>query len=456
MFSKILIANRGAIAVRIARTCERMGIGTVAVFSDADQGAPHVAACGEAARIGEAPVSKSYLNASAIIEAAKQHRVQAIHPGYGLLSEKAEFARAAAAAGLVFVGPEPETLEKLGDKLRAREIARAAGVAAVPGSEAAVSGAVAAKEQAAHLGYPVVVKAAAGGGGIGMQVVADETQLERAMQSCADRGASAFGDNRIYIERCLSRPRHVEVQLLADGFGHCVALGDRECSLQRRHQKILEESPAPAFANIPHNRMTREELCDAAVKIAKHSAYRNAGTCEFLADADGSVYFLEFNARLQVEHGVTEFCTGIDLVEMQLRIAAGEPLPQSVKQARASGHSIEARIYAEDPQRGFLPKPGRVQVLRWPIDTPGKLRIDSSVTSGSDVTPYYDPLVAKVITYGQTRHEALLTLDRVLAQTVITPLTTNISFLRDVLGDEAFRAGQYDTTTVARLVATAS
>ncbi|MDD9932273.1 MAG: ATP-grasp domain-containing protein [Myxococcales bacterium] len=453
MFGKLLIANRGEVAVRIARTCERMGIATVAVHSEVEGEALHVQACDEAVAIGPAAVRESYLNAEAIIEAARARGAEAIHPGYGMLSENHSFARAVADAGLVFVGPPPEALERFGDKLRARQVASQAGVRAIPGTETAVDSLEQARDQAEDIGYPLLVKASAGGGGIGMQRVDDEDDLEAALERARERAESAFGDGRVYLEHCIDQPRHVEVQVLADANGECVALGERECSVQRRHQKILEESPAPALEALHNGELKRRILWDSAIRIAKEGGYVNAGTAEFLMDVRGRFYFMEFNPRLQVEHAVTELCTGLDIVELQLQIAAGEALPNEARTVAPAGHAIEARVYAEDPHKGFIPKPGKIETMRWPTVAPGALRVETGAAAGSEVTSHYDPLVAKFITYHPTRHQALLTLDRVLAETTIAPLTTNLTFLRQILADESFRAGQYDTDFTARLLA---
>jgi acetyl/propionyl-CoA carboxylase alpha subunit len=453
MFKKVLIANRGEIAARIARTCERLGIATVAVYSDADTDALHVRACGEAVHIGPSPVRDSYLQAARIIEAAKQTGADAIHPGYGLLSEKASFAQAVIDAGLTFIGPTPESLTLFGDKLRARQLAHQAGVRVSAGSEEPVTDIATARVDAERIGYPLIVKAAAGGGGIGMEVVEDEDALEKALKTCISRGDAAFGDSRVYLERLIEAPRHIEVQIFGDNEGTVVALGDRECSIQRRHQKILEESPSPAFQRFTNGQSRREGLADSAVRIAKEAGYQGAGTVEFMMGGDGRLHFLELNARLQVEHAVTEMCTGLDLVELQLIVASGAPLPREAIQAEASGHAMEARICAEDAKKNFMPQPGDVEQLRWPTVTPGTLRIDTAIAAGSKISPFYDSLVAKVIAKGASRHRALLTLDRALAETIIAPLVTNLEFLREVLAHEAFRAGQYDTSFAAHVLA---
>lgn len=453
MFEKILIANRGAIAIRIARTCERLGIATVAVCSDVEKDALHATTCDEVVCIGPARVQDSYLNQQAILEAAKQTGARAIHPGYGLLSENASFVREVEAAGLAFIGPHADAIELFGDKLRARQLARQAGVRVTPGTDEPVANSESALAAAESLGYPILVKAAAGGGGIGMQVAEDADELVKVLDVCANRARAAFGDDRLYLEHFLERPRHVEVQVLGDKHGQIVALGERECSIQRRHQKVIEESPAPALIFSRYGEERRLALYDAAVRIAQEAGFYGAGTAEFILDSRGGFYFMEWNPRLQVEHALTEMCTGLDLVELQLRIALGEALPNEVLRAESRGHAVEARIYAEDAAKDFIPKPGEVKTLRWPTLAPGTVRIESGIAPGSKVTPHYDPMIAKVITFGTTRHQAILTLDRVLAETEIEPLVTNVGFLRRVLAHEAFRAGQYDTEFLPRLLA---
>lgn len=449
---KILIANRGEIACRIARTAKRLGYETVAVYSDADAEALHVSACDEAVRIGEAAVTKSYLNMAAVIEAAKTTGADAIHPGYGLLSEKSDFARAVVDAGLTFIGPSAETLAKLGDKVAARRIAQEAEVAILPGSGDAVSTAAEASAVADAIGYPVLLKAAMGGGGIGMTVAHDDDEVERALTASQGRGQQAFGDARVFVEKYIERPRHVEVQLMADREGEIVALGERECSIQRRHQKIIEESPAPALLGLRYPNYTREAMFEAAIRIAKACGYVNAGTCEFILDARGKFYFLEVNARLQVEHPVTEMCTNLDLVEWQLRIAEGEPLSDAVRHCEPSGHAIEARLCAEDPEKNFMPNPGRIETCHFPEGPAGKVRVDAGVHAGSEVSHHYDSLLAKVCVYESGRHKALLLLDRMLSATRIGPIKTNTAFLRKVIDHSAFLAGQYDTGFVERLL----
>ncbi len=454
MFDKILIANRGEIACRIARTCKRLGIRTVAVYSDADAGSPHVRMADEAVRIGPPPVRDSYLSIDAIVEAARQTGANAIHPGYGLLSEKEAFCRAVTDAGIVFIGPTPKALDAFGDKIKAREVAKAVGVRPPLGTDGplAAEDVEAATREGERIGVPLLVKAAGGGGGIGMQIVEDLSKLPRALQACSDRGKSAFGDARVYLERYLRGPRHIEVQVLCDTHGNAVALGERECSVQRRHQKIVEESPSAAeFFQGDAGEAKRRDLFDQALRVVRHVGYVGAGTVEFVASGDGELFFLEVNARLQVEHCVTEMVTGIDLVEQQIRVAAGEKLGAEILSATRKGHSIEARVYAEDPAKKFAPQPGRIEKLIWP-DATEHLRIETGVEQGSEVTPYYDPMIAKVVSWGQTRADAIARLDEALAGTTLElvgaagPAGTNLSFLRRVLAAEPFASAAYDTS----------
>jgi acetyl-CoA carboxylase biotin carboxylase subunit/3-methylcrotonyl-CoA carboxylase alpha subunit len=464
MFGKILVANRGEIACRITRTCRRLGIRTVAVYSDADQNALHVEQADEAERIGPAPVRDSYLRIEPIVAAALKTGAEAIHPGYGLLSEKAAFAGAVREAGITFIGPPESALEALGDKMKARQLAAGAGVPSVPGlgeplpADAATALEMA-RERAQQIGYPIVVKAVGGGGGIGMQIVESADKLERSLKSCSDRARAAFGDERVYLERYLTSPKHIEVQGLADGHGLVLTLGERECSAQRRHQKIIEESPsaAPIFEG-DAGRARRASLEDAAKRVFSAAGYRGAGTCEFIVDERGEPFFLEVNARLQVEHPVTEMCTGIDLVEQQLKIASGQALSRQVSDQAASrhGHAIEARIYAEDPARSFVPQPGRLEELIWP-PSDDELRIETGVRRGDEVTPHYDPLLAKIVAHAPDRGGAIARLDAALATTRIElvgpkgPAQTNLAFLRTILASEAFRSGTYDTKLAERL-----
>ncbi len=459
MFKRILIANRGEIACRIQRTCQRLGIESVAIYSDADAEAPHVRAATAAVRVGPPPVKESYLDVAAILDAARATGAQAIHPGYGLLSEKQEFARAVREAGLVFIGPPERCLDAFGDKIKARDVARRAGSSPPPGTDGPVSAEDLAglTREAERIGYPLLVKAAGGGGGIGMQLVDDPSKLARAAKSCSDRGASAFGDPRVYMEHYIASPRHIEVQVLCDKHGTRVALGERECSLQRRHQKIVEETPSPAaFFEGPDGARRRAELLESAVRIVASVGYEGAGTVEFVASQGGDIYFLEVNARLQVEHCVTEMVTGVDLVEEQIRVAAGEHLSARAAAPEQRGHSVEARVYAENPQKMFAPQPGKLARLRWPAASPD-LRIETGVVEGGEVTPFYDPMIAKVVAWAETRGAALDRLDQALGATELElvgpagPAATNLGFLRALLAAEEVRGGTYDTTLAERL-----
>lgn len=459
MFKRVLVANRGEIACRIFRTLERLGIESVAVFSDADATAPHVAAAEQAFRLGAAPLAQSYLNVERVLQAALDSGADAIHPGYGLLSENAGFAERVRAAGINFIGPPAAALEALGDKLRARAVARSVGALPPPGSEGPVLPGDAERlaQEAARIGFPILVKAAGGGGGIGMQIVREPGELGRAAQSCADRGKAAFADERIYLERYLEGPRHIEVQVLCDDEGQAVALGERECSVQRRHQKIIEESPsAAAFFEGEAGAERRRALHQSALAVVTAVGYRGAGTVEFVANSSGELFFLEVNARLQVEHPVTEAVTGLDLVEQQLLIASGQRLQPSVLAVTTRGHAVEARVYAEDPGRGFLPQPGRIEALSWPSGE--GIRVDSGVESGQEVTSHYDPMLAKIIAYGRDRAEAIARLDRALADTQLRLVgpkaerVTNLQFLRQVLATPEFTAAAYDTSLAEKLV----
>ncbi|MFO0660009.1 MAG: biotin carboxylase N-terminal domain-containing protein [Polyangiaceae bacterium] len=452
MFKKVLIANRGEIACRVIRTCKRLGIKTVAVYSEADAGAPHVKQADESVLIGPPQVKDSYLKIDAIVEAAKSTGADAIHPGYGLLSEKRSFAEAVAAAGIKFIGPTPETLDAFGDKIKARAVARAAGVSPPPGSDGpiATDDMDTVRSIAEKVGFPLLVKAAGGGGGIGMQVVQKIEDLEKAVKTCSDRGRSAFADERVYLERYMSSPRHIEVQVICDSHGNGVALGERECSMQRRHQKVLEESPSPAtFFQGIEGEARRSKLHADALRVVKSIGYVNAGTVEFIADANGDLWFLEVNARLQVEHPVTEMVTGVDLVELQLLVASGEKLPEGLPTA-PTGHSIEARVYAEDPSKSFVPQPGKITKLVWP-EANASLRIETGVEEGSEVTPFYDPMIAKVVVHAATRAEAIAALDTALGNTQLEltgprgPAATNLTYLRKAITDSRFSSGTYDT-----------
>ncbi len=434
----VLVANRGEIAVRVFRTARRMGLRCAAVYSEADFGAPFVRMADAAYCIGPAPAAQSYLRAEKILEAARALKADLIHPGFGFLSEDASFGRAVEEAGYAFVGPPPEVLAAMGGKDEAKRIAQAAGVPTLPGYGGADQDDAALERAAKEIGYPLIVKPAAGGGGKGMAVVRNEDDLIPALASARRVAAGAFGDTKLLLERYLPAPRHVEVQVMADSFGNVIHLGERDCSLQRRHQKILEETPSPIVSPA-----LRERLTGAAVALCRHVGYRNAGTCEFLVDDDGETFgFIEMNARLQVEHPVTEMVTGLDLVELQLRVAMGEPLPLTQADVTPSGHAIEVRLYAEDPDAGFLPQSGRVLHLRWPDEA----RIDSGVDEGAEVTTHYDPMLAKVIVHAEDRPAALDGLADALAQTEVLGLRTNLPFLRMLAAADTVRAGRVTTT----------
>lgn len=407
----------------------------------------------EAVRVGPPPVKDSYLLIDAVVGAAKQVGADGIHPGYGLLSEKESFAEAVKAAGITFIGPPSSVLAAFGDKIRARQVARAAGVEPPPGTDGpiATDDAAALEAEADRIGYPLLVKAAGGGGGIGMQIVESSAGLARAATACSDRGRSAFGDARIYLERYIRTPRHIEVQVLCDGAGGAVALGERECSVQRRHQKIIEETPSvAAFFAGEEGERRRRDLFDAALRIVTSVGYVGAGTVEFVAAADGQLFFLEVNARLQVEHCVTEMVTGLDLVEHQIRIASGERLALEVLSNTRRGHAIEARVYAENPAKKFIPQPGRLAKVVWPAAA-DDLRVETGVAEGLEVTPFYDPMIAKIVAHAETRAGAIERLDRALGETTIDlvgpagPASTNIDFLRRALVAPEFASGAYDT-----------
>jgi acetyl/propionyl-CoA carboxylase alpha subunit len=430
--TKLLVANRGEIALRIIRSAHLFGLKTVAIYSAVEANSAHVGAADEAIAIGPAEAAKSYLDIAAIIAAAKQSGADAIHPGYGFLSERPEFAQAAADARIVFVGPRPDVMAALGDKVAARRIAVAAGVPVVPGIETAEI--VAAREFAAQVEYPILIKAAAGGGGRGMRVVAEASQLESALEAAAREAAAAFGDGRIFIEKYLAHPRHIEIQILGDDHGGVVALGERDCSIQRRHQKVIEESPAPGLSNA-----MRAKMIDAALKLARAAHYTNAGTAEFLVEGD-NFYFLEVNARLQVEHPVTEMRFGCDLVFEQLRIASGGAVPEP---AAPRGVAIECRINAEDPEHDFRPATGTVIHL----DIPGGpgVRFDSHLARGIEVTPWYDGLLGKLICYGANREEARGRLVNALGEFSLLGVTNNAAYLRDIIASEQFRDAKLST-----------
>ncbi|HEU4645586.1 MAG TPA: acetyl/propionyl/methylcrotonyl-CoA carboxylase subunit alpha [Burkholderiales bacterium] len=444
MFRKILIANRGEIACRVALTAKRMGIGVAAVYSQADAEARHVRMADEAFLIGPASAAESYLRGERVIEAAKRCGAEAIHPGYGFLSENEAFARACAQAGLVFIGPPPEAIAAMGDKSAAKRLMEKAGVPLVPGYHGEKQDAALLARQAHKIGFPVLIKACAGGGGKGMRIVRKAEEFQAALEGAQREAQSAFGDARVLVERYLDRPRHIEMQVFGDTGGNCVHLFERDCSVQRRHQKVLEEAPAPGMTAA-----RRKEMGEAAVAAARAVDYVGAGTVEFIAEQDGRFYFMEMNTRLQVEHPVTEMITGLDLVEWQLRVAAGEPLPLGQADLRIRGHAIEARLYAEDPERGFLPQTGRLAHLRFPDASP-QVRVDTGVEAGGAITPHYDPMIAKLICWGEDRAAALARLANALSEVEIVGLRTNVAFLERVVRSRAFAAAELDTGLIER------
>jgi acetyl-CoA carboxylase, biotin carboxylase subunit len=442
MFKKILIANRGEIAVRLIRACRELGITSVAVYSEIDRAALHVLKADEAYLVGPAPAAESYLNMERILAAAREAGADAIHPGYGFLSENAEFARACKNAGVKFIGPPPDAIEAMGSKTRARQHMEKAGVPFVPGTSRGVGSAKEAMEIASQIGYPVMLKAAAGGGGKGMRRVENEQDMASALASAQSESERAFGSGEVYLEKAIINPRHIEIQVLADEHGNCVHLGERECSIQRRHQKVLEESPSPAV-----NDSMRERMGEIAVKAAKSVGYANAGTIEFLADAESNFYFLEMNTRLQVEHPVTELVYGIDLVHLQIRIAAGEKLPFSQKDVKRQGHAIECRIYAED--ENYFPSPGKITALSEPAGP--AIRLDSGVYEGWEVPVTYDPLLAKLVGSGATREQAIARLRRAIGEYHIGGIQSNLALFQRILSDPEFMAGRTDTGYLERL-----
>ncbi|MBY4896714.1 acetyl/propionyl/methylcrotonyl-CoA carboxylase subunit alpha [Cupriavidus sp. AU9028] len=455
MFTKILIANRGEIACRVAATCRRLGIRTVAVYSDADANARHVSYCDEAVHIGGAAARDSYLRGDHIIEMARATGAQAIHPGYGFLSENDAFAEACAAAGLVFIGPPASAIRAMGSKSAAKQLMERANVPLVPGYHGEDQSPALLRREADRIGYPVLLKASAGGGGKGMRVVEDGESFEAALASVKREASASFGDDKVLVEKYLTRPRHIEIQVFADTQGNCVYLFERDCSVQRRHQKVLEEAPAPGMTE-----ERRRAMGEAAVAAARAVGYVGAGTVEFIANQDGSFYFMEMNTRLQVEHPVTEMITGQDLVEWQLRVAAGEPLPLSQQQLRIDGHALEARVYAENPDKGFLPSTGTLRYLRTPpavqfmrggdIHGPAGVRIDAGVREGDAISPYYDPMIAKLIVWGKDRDEALARMRQALANYHVTGLSTNIAFLQRLVASRPFTEADLDTGLIAR------
>ncbi|HEV7126442.1 MAG TPA: biotin carboxylase N-terminal domain-containing protein, partial [Ktedonobacterales bacterium] len=440
---KVLIANRGEIACRILRTCRALGIATVAVFSDADASARHVREADEAVRIGASAPAASYLNVAALIEAAERTGADALHPGYGFLAEHAPFAAACQSAGVIFIGPPPAVIAQMGSKRTARQMMAAAGVPVVPGYDGEEQSDERFRAAAREIGYPVMVKAAAGGGGKGMRVVASAHDLPAALAAARREALAAFADDTLLLERALEEPRHIEFQIFGDAQGHLLHLGERECTIQRRHQKIIEETPSTALT--PE---LRARMADAALRVGRQLAYTNAGTVEFMLDAAGNFYFLEVNTRLQVEHPITELVTGLDLVAWQILVAEGHPLPLTQDAIHQRGHAIEVRVYAEDPASGFLPATGTI--ARWEEPEGAGIRVESGILSGDEVTPYYDPLLAKICAHGAERGEALRCLDYALGATTLFGVRNNLDFLRRALRHPAHVAGTFSTAFVAR------
>jgi acetyl-CoA carboxylase biotin carboxylase subunit len=451
MIKKVLIANRGEIALRVIRACREMGMATVAVYSDADRGALHVLHADEAYRLGPAPATESYLRGDLILEVARRVGADAVHPGYGFMSENAEFAEACEAAGVTFIGPPASAMRVLGSKTRARQAADAAGMPRVPGSVTGLADVAEAVRVAAGIGYPVMLKAAAGGGGKGMRAVAKAEELAGAFAAASSEAERSFGSGEVYLEKLIERPRHIEIQLMADEHGNCVYLGERECSVQRRHQKVIEEAPSAVVSEDLRRRMG-----EAAVRLALSAGYVNAGTVEFLVaglenPGEENFYFLEMNTRLQVEHPVTEMVTGLDLVHLQLQVAMGEPLPITQEDVRLRGHAIECRIYAEDPENNFFPSPGLITRLVQP-GGPG-IREDCAVFAGWTVPLDYDPMLSKLVAFAETREMAIDRMLRALEEYVIGGIKTNIGLFRRILMDEDFRAARIDTGYLERLLA---
>lgn len=440
MFDKVLIANRGEIAVRVIRACREMGIKTVAVFSEPDREALHAQLADEAVCIGSAKAADSYNNMTNIISAAVEKKVQAIHPGFGFLSENSTFAAMCEECNIKFIGPNPSVIDAMGNKSNARSMMIKAGVPVIPGSDGVVEDIERAYEIAEQLGYPVMVKASAGGGGKGIRIVRRKEDLQKAFESAKSETKAAFGDDAMYMEKVIENARHIEVQVLGDNFGNIVHLGERDCSLQRKNQKILEEAPSPAVSQ-----ETRKEMCAAAVRAAKAAGYQSAGTIEFLYDKSGKFYFMEMNTRVQVEHPVTEMITGIDIIKEQLRIADGSKLSVAQKDIQINGHAIECRINAENPDKGFAPCPGLIDYLLLPAGGLG-IRVDTAVYEGYEIPPYYDSMIAKVIVHGKDRGEAIAKMRRALYEFIIDGIDTNIEFQNRILNHKDYIAGEFDTS----------
>ncbi len=442
MFKKILIANRGEIARRIIRTCKRMGIKTVAVYSEADTNTLHVAEADEAVYIGPSPADQSYLVIEHILDAVRQSGAQAVHPGYGFLSENTLFAEALRKEGVAFIGPTPDAIAKMGDKIEAKRIAEKAKVSTVPGDDSDITTARDAARIAAKIGFPVMIKAAAGGGGKGMRIVHKKSEVEQAFKSTRNEAKKSFSSDRIFIEKFIENPRHIEIQILADKYGKVVCLGERECSIQRHHQKVIEEAPSPYITE-----KTRQKMYEQSISLAKNVGYQSAGTIEYIMDQKQNFYFLEMNTRLQVEHPVTENVTGLDLVELMIRIAWGERLRLNQKDVKIKGHSIETRIYAEDPERRFLPSTGRITEYKEPKHT-DKVRVDSGVYAGDEISIFYDAMIAKLITYAPTRADAIKFMQRALGEYVISGISHNISFLEALMSHPRFAEGNLSTNFI--------
>ena len=443
MFDKILIANRGEIACRVIKTARRMGIKTVAVYSDADRDALHVQMADEAVHIGPSASAQSYLVVEKIVEACKRTGAQAVHPGYGFLSEKREFQEALAKAGIVFIGPDAHAIHAMGDKIESKKLAAKAGVTTVPGYMGEIDTADEAVRIAREIGYPVMIKASAGGGGKGMRLATNDDQCREGFQSAKNEAKSSFGDDRVFIEKFVTQPRHIEIQVLADGHGNCLYLGERECSIQRRHQKVIEEAPSPFLDDA-----TRKAMGEQAVALAKAVYYKSAGTVEFIADGDRNFYFLEMNTRLQVEHPVTEMVTGLDLVEWMIRVAAGETLGFTQEEVTLKGWAIESRVYAEDPYRNFLPSTGRLTRLSAPAES-ASVRVDTGVYEGAEISMFYDPMIAKLITYGPDRESAIASMRQALDAYYIRGVSHNIPFLASLMAKQRFVDGRLTTSFIA-------
>jgi propionyl-CoA carboxylase alpha chain len=443
LFDKILIANRGEIACRVIRTCKRLGIKTVAVYSEADADALHVREADEKVLIGPPPSTQSYLLVDKIVEACKKTGAQAVHPGYGFLSEKQEFQKALAKAGIVFIGPEAHAIHAMGDKIESKKLAQKAGVSTVPGWLHALKDAEEAVKIANQVGYPVMIKASAGGGGKGMRIAYNDAEAREGFASATNEAKSSFADDRVFIEKYVEEPRHIEIQLIADGKGNCLYLWERECSIQRRHQKVIEEAPSPFL-----DARTRKAMGEQAVALAKAVKYKSAGTVEFIVDKNRKFYFLEMNTRLQVEHPVTELITGLDLVELMIRVAAGEKLPLEQKDVKLNGWAVEARLYAEDPFRNFLPSTGRLVKYREP--TPGPdVRVDTGVYEGGEISMFYDPMIAKLCSYGKTRIDAIERMRRALDEFYVRGVSHNVPFLAALMAHPRFREGRLTTNFIA-------